>query len=395
MMPLSRRSFLLQTAAAALVPAGRAEGPATFFPRAGERIVFLGDSITQAGQYVEYIEAYLLTRFPERQYDVIKLGLSSETVSGLTERDHPFPRPNLHDRLDSALEKTRPDIVTACYGINDGIYHPFDMARFAAYRAGIRKLVEKVRKAGARLVLLAPPPFDPLAKPNVVVGANAPEFGYKTPFRDYDRVVARYGEWVLALRGDGVQTVDLHSPFLDYVRERRKERPGFLLTGDGIHPGPVGHALMALAILRAWNAPAEVGRGHVPMPMDPRWKDEALALRQLTRHLNRFTLASGGEGRYRVFEGDVAVGEGAGPAVNLLPFEKLTANVRAAEVLRAVQERWRVLGPAWLKEVGHKRADLMKLPPFAESSAQGKALLERARAAAQPVEMRLRAVKLA
>src|SRR5436190_1960350 len=60
-----------------------------------KRILFLGDSITHAGQYVDYFEAYLAVRFPDRQFEVINVGLSSETVSGLTEEGHAggkFPR---------------------------------------------------------------------------------------------------------------------------------------------------------------------------------------------------------------------------------------------------------------------------------------------------------------
>ena len=40
-----------------------------------------------------------------------------------------FPRPDLHERLDRALPKTKPDLVFACYGMNDGIYLPLDEAR--------------------------------------------------------------------------------------------------------------------------------------------------------------------------------------------------------------------------------------------------------------------------
>ncbi|MBN1561909.1 lipolytic enzyme, partial [candidate division KSB1 bacterium] len=63
------------------------------------RIAFLGDSITQDGRYVTIFEYELFKRFPRADIDVISVGLSSETVSGLTEPDHPYPRPNAHERL--------------------------------------------------------------------------------------------------------------------------------------------------------------------------------------------------------------------------------------------------------------------------------------------------------
>src|SRR5579864_7103756 len=52
------------------------------------RIIFLGDSITYAGGYVDDVEAYYVTRFPDRRFEFINMGLSSETVSGLSEPGH-------------------------------------------------------------------------------------------------------------------------------------------------------------------------------------------------------------------------------------------------------------------------------------------------------------------
>src|SRR6266576_7102721 len=90
-----------------------------------QRIVFLGDSNTYAGKYIAYLDAYLCTRFPDKRFELINLGLPSETVSGLSEPDHPYPRPNVHERIAAALAKTKPNIVVACYGMNDGICYPF------------------------------------------------------------------------------------------------------------------------------------------------------------------------------------------------------------------------------------------------------------------------------
>ena len=92
-----------------VLPLQRAPIPDTADLPAG-RWLFLGDSITQAGSYVDYIETWLLLHEAQPP-EIIDLGLSSETVSGLSEPDHPFPRPNLHNRLDKVLVRTRPDVV--------------------------------------------------------------------------------------------------------------------------------------------------------------------------------------------------------------------------------------------------------------------------------------------
>src|SRR5207245_1329485 len=105
-----------------------------------KRIVFLGNSITYAGNYIIDIEAYFITHYPGRHIEFVNVGLSSETVSGLTEPGHAggrFPRPDLHERLDRVLAQTKPDLVFASYGMNDGIYMPFDTRRFSKFKEGI------------------------------------------------------------------------------------------------------------------------------------------------------------------------------------------------------------------------------------------------------------------
>jgi hypothetical protein len=95
-------------------------------------ILFLGNSITYAGGYIEDVEAWYLTRHPRHNIAFIDLGLPSETVSGLSEPGHAdgrFPRPDLHERLRRVLEKVHPEVIFACYGMNDGIYLPFDQGR--------------------------------------------------------------------------------------------------------------------------------------------------------------------------------------------------------------------------------------------------------------------------
>ena len=236
--------------------AGSALAARDLYIKDGQRVVFLGDSITQDGRYVEDIEACLIVNYPKMRVDIIKLGLSSETVEGLTEPDHPFPRPNIHDRLDSALEKSRPDIVVACYGMNDGIYHPFSDERFQAFREGVRKLISEVKAAGATPVLMTPPPFDAVAAKAKVVGAGAPKFGYNTPYDGYGaEVLARYAEWLLTLRGEGLMVIDVHTPMVEVMKTRRETDPDFTLAKDGVHPDAEGHWIMARAVLQAWRVP--------------------------------------------------------------------------------------------------------------------------------------------
>ena len=116
-------------------------------------------------------------------------GLPSETVSGLTEPNHAggaFPRPDLHERLDRALTKAKPDLVVACYGMNDGIYYPPDADRLQKYQEGIRTLQARVRQSGAKLWLLTPPPFDPLPIQKDTLPNGKAEYPSGHPYAGYD-----------------------------------------------------------------------------------------------------------------------------------------------------------------------------------------------------------------
>ncbi|MFT3921006.1 MAG: GDSL-type esterase/lipase family protein [Myxococcales bacterium] len=163
------------------------------------RIVFLGDSITYGGQYIEIIDAYLAARFPDQPHEVIDLGLPSETVSGLSEPGHAggkFPRPDVHERLVRVLQKTKPDLVVACYGMNCGIYHPFSPERFEKFQSGITRLHTEVEKAGAKIVHVTPPTFDPQPIKSRTLPAGLPE--YQQPYEGYNEVLDRYSAWLLS-----------------------------------------------------------------------------------------------------------------------------------------------------------------------------------------------------
>jgi lysophospholipase L1-like esterase len=230
-------------------------------PRAAElvqgRILFLGDSITQDGRYVSIIEYELFKAFPHADIDVISVGLSSETVSGLTEPGHPYPRPNLHDRLERALVKVKPQTVFTCYGMNDGIYFPQSDERFQAYKDGIQRLISAVRAAGAKLILLTPPMFDAQVIADKTVGLDAAQFGYASPYKGYNDVLKEYAEWLQSLRIDGVQVIDLNGPMVAYTQKQRLKNPDFALSNDGVHPQLVGHALMAQQVLKGIGVPIE------------------------------------------------------------------------------------------------------------------------------------------
>jgi len=53
-------------------------------PKDVSGIVFLGNSITYGGRYIEFVDAYFSLNYPDWEFEIINVGLPSETVSGLS-----------------------------------------------------------------------------------------------------------------------------------------------------------------------------------------------------------------------------------------------------------------------------------------------------------------------
>lgn len=207
---------------------------------AGKRVVFLGDSITQAGGYVAFTTYYLEKLYPKKDFDILGLGLASETLSGLSEDGHAggkFPRPCLSERLGRVLEKAKPEVVFACYGMNDGIYQPLDKDRTAAFQKGVTKLIDQCKQVGVKQIFLVTPPiYDMMPKKD--------EF-------NYDTVLTEYAKWEVGLKVPGVHVIDLHAA-MRKARDGRAEP----FSKDKVHPGDDGHLLIAKTILGALGVKA-------------------------------------------------------------------------------------------------------------------------------------------
>jgi lysophospholipase L1-like esterase len=238
-LQVERVSLLLALCVAIPCPAILAdELPAPL--RGVQRLVFLGDSITQAGDYVTDFDCWLVSR--GINIEVLNLGLASETASDLTESENAghknsfgFARPALSERLGRVLAATKPDALIACYGMNDGGDLPAGEAGTKRFAAAITHLRDAALQAGVkRVVLCTPPPHD--AKGNAAQ-------------KTHDENLTRYSEWLLSKRADGWDVVDIHGPMLKVLTEGRVKDPNFALAGDGVHPGREGHWLMASSIL--------------------------------------------------------------------------------------------------------------------------------------------------
>lgn len=284
------------------------------------RVVFLGDSITYASHYVEDIEAYFDTRFPKQPIEWINVGLSSETVSGLTEAGHAggkYPRPDVHERLARVLEKAKPDLLFVCYGMNDGIYQTFDPERFSKFQDGMKWLHEQVTAAHVKIVHLTPTVFDP--SPIKAKLSQDGGGGFSHPSASYNEVLDRYSAWLVDQhKSAGWEVVDVHSAMNRWLAERRKQNPDFNFTKDGVHPDEAGHWVIAKEILKFLGA------------------------------------------------GDLE--NASNPAA------MVSGNPHGAEILKQVHQKQELLRDAWLSEIGHKRPGVKPGLPLAEAEAKAAAI---------------------
>ncbi len=282
------------------------------------RIVVLGDSITYAGGYVEIFDAALAAFLPGRTVEVLDLGLPSETVSGLSEPGHAggaFPRPDVHERLERVLAQAKPDLVTACYGMNCGMYYPFAEERFSKFRDGMERLRKACSAAGAAVLHITPPVFDPLPLKGRTLPAGRDE--YPQPYEGYNDVLDRYSAWLLEQKAHGWEVVDAHGPIAAFIAEKRKTEPAFTLARDGVHCDATGHWLIAKALLT-----------HLEIP----------------------------------------------GASNAASAEALLEKSGGAALLKLAHERQSVLKDAWLTATGHKRPGMAKGLPLAEAQAKAAAI---------------------
>src|SRR5258707_8116187 len=105
----------------------------------GDRVVFLGDSITEQRLYTSYIESYALTRHPSWKLSFRNVGWGGDT-SWLRQRAHPdegklftadpaAQQAMIEDSVGRGLKRDvlplKPTFVTVKFGMNDHSYQPF------------------------------------------------------------------------------------------------------------------------------------------------------------------------------------------------------------------------------------------------------------------------------
>jgi lysophospholipase L1-like esterase len=233
---LSLAIILFATAA----PIFATDPPKDYFFQKNDRIVFLGDSITEQYQYSSYVELYLTTRFPAGNFTFLNAGIGGDTANGGA------------SRFQAHVLAEKPTAVTINFGMNDAGYGAFNPQANKAYVERTRQMLEMAKAAGVRVALLSPNAVDPRVQDRFKLYLETQKQFY-APLAD---LAAKHGavfvnQYAITRAAQEKMTAD--DP------KAEKAKPYY----DGFHTSPPGGLLMSHAILTGLKAPALVSEVEV------------------------------------------------------------------------------------------------------------------------------------
>ncbi len=195
-----------------------------------DKIVFLGDSITQAGAkpngYVSLFAAEIEKQLPEKNVEVIGAGISGHKV------------PNLQKRLERDVLSKKPNLVFIYIGIND-VWHS-QKGRGTSkedFDSGLRDIIKQIQDVGSKVILCTPSTIGEKTD-----GTNA-----------LDSMLEEYSAISRKVAADtGSQLLDLRKAFIDHLKTANPEnlKKG-ILTRDGVHLNATGNEFVAQQMLGA------------------------------------------------------------------------------------------------------------------------------------------------
>jgi lysophospholipase L1-like esterase len=196
----------------------------------GDRIVFLGDSITQGGVspkgYVTLIKNALAEKHKDLEIEVLGAGISGNKV------------PDLQRRVDKDVIAKKPTIVVIYIGIND-VWHSERGQGTATdkFEAGLKEVIGKCKEAGARVVLCTPSVIGEKTDGSNKLDAMLDEYS------GISRKVAKELDLTLC---------DLRQAFLDHLKANNPDqKESGILTGDRVHLNDAGNRFVAETMLKS------------------------------------------------------------------------------------------------------------------------------------------------
>jgi len=200
----------------------------TVGPQAGQKVAFLGDSITEQGAnspggYVRLVESGLEKQ--GRKIEVIPAG-----VSGNNCRD-------MLARLDKDVLSKKPDWMTLSCGVND-VWQPTKAVPLDEYQKTITSIVDQATAAGIKVIILTA----------TMIGEDPayPNNQKLAPYNDFLRSLAAQRHFPLA-----DLNADMQAAVADLKAQAPNVKGGYFLTVDGVHMNGLGNETMAAGVLKA------------------------------------------------------------------------------------------------------------------------------------------------
>ena len=210
--------------------AGQAHEPIL---KSGDRVVFLGDSITALGDYTRLVVSYVTLREPGASITFLRnAGVPGDTAPGGVKR------------LANDVLSQHPTIVSICFGMNDGRVAPFTPPMCDTFMAGMSNLVATLSAAKIRVVLLTPGCVDPETAGRWFKAPGEPD--------QCNAMLGRLAEGVKVLAArENLPVADIHSTMLAAQTKGKAASSLWTMIPDGIHPDTVGATVMAYTLVGA------------------------------------------------------------------------------------------------------------------------------------------------
>lgn len=207
--------------------------------RDGDRVVFLGDSITVLHTWTRLVEVAVRLRAPTWRVQFINAGVGGNTVADALAR------------LDVDVLAHRPDVVFVNFGMNDASYPPGTLD--ADFEKNMVTLLDRLAREKVRhVVWLDTTPFD--GSTGGLTALNRRRVARITELLEFTRKTAAERGVTLVPVNDAVTRA--------LSAWRAAKRPENLMP-DRIHPGPTLHAVMAAEVLAALGFDVSPGRVRV------------------------------------------------------------------------------------------------------------------------------------
>jgi|SRR5579883_1152597 len=203
-----------------------------FFFKKGDRVLFLGDSITEQYQYSTYLELYLTTRFPDWGMQFLNAGIGGDTATGGAAR------------FRAHVLAENPTAVTIDFGMNDGGYGPFNPAAAANFAKRTTEMVEMAKKAGVRVALISPNAVEVRNQPRLATYLET----QKTFYAPLKEIAEKYS----------LPFVDQYAVTRKVLEKMAADHAAVKAFPDSVHTNDAGGLLMAHTILVGLHAPALV-----------------------------------------------------------------------------------------------------------------------------------------